>query len=210
MQNRPKLIGVTGGIGSGKSTVCMIFEVLGNKIYYADDRAKWLMENDPGLIKEIKVLFGNKAYHQKKLDRKFIADKAFQNKSLLKKLNNKVHPAVRLDLIKWVKENETEHILFDEAALLFETGSYKKMDHIILVTAPQDIRIKRVLTRDPHRTEKSIKEIIEKQMSDEDKRLKADFIINNNDVDSVIRQTMEIYRKLTYSSQRMRSNSSGR
>ena len=196
MSSRPQLIGVTGGIGSGKSTACKIFELLGRKVYYADDRAKWLMENDSTLIHEIKSLFGDLSYKEDKLDRKLIANKVFANGELLAKLNQKVHPVVASDLQQWVSENSNESVLFDEAALLFETGSYKKMDKNILVTAPQNVRMERVLKRDSHRTRESIIEIMDKQMSDEEKIPLADFIIRNDDHSSVIEQTMQVYHQL--------------
>lgn len=196
MSGNPKLIGVTGGIGSGKSTVCKIFETLGHKVYYADDRAKWLMENDPTLTAEIKKLFGEVAYKNGRLDRKFIADQVFKNQQLLSELNAKVHPTVGLDLSQWVKNNQEEKILFDEAALLFEIGSYKKMDANILVTATESIRIARVVARDTHRTPDSVKDIIEKQMSDDEKAPLADYIIKNDGTQSVIGQVMELYPRL--------------
>lgn len=196
MQNKPLIVGVTGGIGSGKTTVCKVFETLGARTYYADDRAKWLMENDADLIKSIKKLFGDDAYESGKLDRKHIARKAFQNDSLLKQLNELVHPAVGRDLKKWVSENQDVNMLLKEAALLFETGSYKSLDKNILVTAPEEIRIDRVAARDSHRMKKDIKDIIAKQMKDEEKRPLADFVIENDGNQSVIKQAMQIYDEL--------------
>ncbi|MEM7296750.1 MAG: dephospho-CoA kinase [Bacteroidota bacterium] len=196
MLNSPLLVGITGGIGSGKSTVCKIFEVLGHKVYYADDRAKWLMENDLQLINEIKLLFGSEAYKDGHLNRKWIAEKVFKSQDLLSQLNAKVHPAVGEDLKNWAEQNNTEKILFDEAALLFEVGSYKKMDKNILVMAPEEIRIDRVVRRDPHRSPKSVKDIIDKQMSDEEKTPLADFVIKNDGSDSLIRQAMAVYSDL--------------
>jgi len=196
MTDKPKLVGVTGGIGSGKSTVCKIFEVLGHQVYYADDRAKWLMENDEKLVASIKSLFGENAYENNRLNRKFIADQVFKSPELLEKLNGTVHPAVGEDLVRWVQDNHEQRLLFDEAALLFENGSYKKMEATILVTAPEELRIKRVVTRDDHRTEASVKEIIDKQMKDSEKEPLADFIIRNDGSASVIRQVMEVYKNL--------------
>lgn len=196
MPTKPKLIGVTGGIGSGKSTVCKIFETLGHKVYYADDRAKWLMSHDIQLKEKIEDLFGDKAYHENQLNRLFISEQVFRNPELLQKLNALVHPAVGNDLNNWVHQNSKEKMLFDEAALLFEIGSYKKMNATILVTAPEDIRIERVLKRDPHRSKDSIKEIIGQQMSDEEKLPLASFVIKNDHTYSVIKQTMDIYKRL--------------
>ena len=105
MSNKPSLIGVTGGIGSGKSTVCKILEVLGHQVYYADDRAKWLMQNEPSLVNEIKGLFGEMAYKDNQLNRPHISDQVFKNEELLTKLNGLVHPAVANDLKNWLGHN---------------------------------------------------------------------------------------------------------
>lgn len=196
MKDRPTIVGVTGGIGSGKSTVCKIFEILKCPAYYADDRAKWLMENDPDLVHGVKQLFGDTAYLENKLNRKVISEKAFQDGSLLGKLNDLVHPAVKTDFENWIAENKTEKILVKEAALLFETGSYKELDYCILVIADEQTRISRVIQRDSHRDEGGIKAIIGKQMTDEEKIPLADFIINNNGKTSVIHQVLEIHQKL--------------
>lgn len=196
MTNKPTVVGVTGGIGSGKSTICKIFEVLGCKTYYADDRAKWLMENDLTLVEGVKNLFGDDAYLKEILDRKAIAEKAFKDSSLLKKLNDLVHPSVKEDFEKWVAENSDLKILLKEAALLFETGSYKELDQCILVVADEQTRIDRVIQRDAHRNEEGVKAIISKQMTDKQKIPLADFVIHNDGNESVIKQVLEIYSKL--------------
>ena len=196
MSNRPHIVGVTGGIGSGKTTVCKIFETLGARAYYADDRAKWLMEHDEELIENIKELFGADAYQDGKLDRKFIGQRAFKDDLLLKRLNELVHPAVGRDVEKWTSENQDAKLLLKEAALLFETGSYKALDKNILVTAPEDVRIQRVTARDSHRTEDDVRDIIAKQMKDDEKRKLADFVIQNDGSQSVIKQVMKIYDQL--------------
>lgn len=196
MSNRPLIVGVTGGIGSGKTTVCKIFETLGAKTYYADDRAKWLMENDRELVDSIKKLFGETAFKEGKLDRQYLARAAFKDDSLLDQLNKLVHPAVGRDVEKWVKENQTSKLLLKEAALLFETGSYKALDKNILVTAPEEVRIQRVVSRDSHREADDVKDIISKQMKDEEKRPLAEFVIENDGNKSVIEQVMNIYKEL--------------
>ncbi|MEM0940580.1 MAG: dephospho-CoA kinase [Bacteroidota bacterium] len=193
---KPKLIGVTGGIGSGKSTVCKVFELLGHKVYYADDRGKWLMNHETSLKKRIRTLFGNNAYFKNRLNRKYIGELVFKSPDLLKKLNELVHPAVAIDLQKWISENNREKMLFDESALLFEVGSHKEMDLTILVTAPGEIRIQRVISRDNYRTETSIKEIMNQQMRDEEKINLADFVIQNDNKQSVIKQIMNLYHDL--------------
>lgn len=173
-----------------------MLETLGNKVYYADDRAKWLMQNDKSLKAEIIDLFGKGAYKNGDLDRKFIADQVFLDQHLLSTLNGKVHPVVGKDLQFWIDQNRTENLLFDEAALLFEIGTYKKMHKTILVTAPEEIRISRVLARDSHRSKEAVKDIIAKQMSDDEKRKLADFVIVNDGAHSIIRQVMEVYQSL--------------
>ncbi|WP_420576365.1 dephospho-CoA kinase [Ekhidna sp.] len=196
MSNKPLIVGVTGGIGSGKTTVCKVFETLGAKTYYADDRAKWLMENDPELVESIKSLFGESAFKEGKLDRQHIARAAFKDDSLLNQLNKLVHPAVGRDVEKWMRENQNSKLLLKEAALLFETGSYKNLDRNILVTAPEDMRIRRVVARDSHRKAEDVKDIISKQMKDEEKRKLADFVIENDGNRSMIEQVMNIYKEL--------------
>lgn len=196
MPTNPRLIGITGGIGSGKSTVCKVLEILGNKIYYADDRAKWLMENHLPLANKIKALFGEESFKNQQLDRPYIAQKAFTNPEKLQSLNEAVHPMVAEDLMQWVMSNKDEKMLFNEAALLFEAGSYKKMNYTILVTAPEEVRLQRVLARDSHRTVSAIKEIMNKQMKDEEKLPLADFVINNDGKSSLIKQVMNVYSKL--------------
>ncbi|MEM6735350.1 MAG: dephospho-CoA kinase [Bacteroidota bacterium] len=193
---RPKLIGITGGIGSGKSTVCKVFELLGHKVYYADDRGKWLMNHEASLKRGIRTLFGNNAYFENTLNKKYIGNLVFKSPDLLEKLNELVHPAVAIDLQKWILENNQEKILFDESALLFEVGSYKEMDLTILVTAPKEIRIQRVISRDDYRTETSVKEIMNQQMEDKKKIDLADFVVQNDNKQSIIKQIMNLYHYL--------------
>lgn len=193
MLNKSLLVGVTGGIGSGKSTVCKIFEVLGHYVFYADDKAKWLMNHDRELRMKIIDLFGEEAYRNGSLNREYIGGRVFNNMPLLGKLNALVHPAVARNLKEWVSENESQDLLFYEAALMFETGSHKKMSAAILVTAPEQLRIQRVLKRDVHRTEEAIRSIIDNQMDDQKKIPLADYVIDNSEEKSVIMQTLRIY-----------------
>ncbi len=196
MMNKPRIVGITGGIGSGKSTVCRVLEILGASTYYADDRAKWLMANDELLKQEIIELFGESAYKAGELDRSYIASIAFNDKTVLEKLNRLVHPAVARDVEQWKEANDSAPLLLKEAALLFETGSYKSLDKTILVTAPEEIRILRVTQRDSHRSAEDVRTIIGKQMSDEEKAPLADFIIQNDGKQSIIKQVMNIYASL--------------
>ncbi|MEM6642447.1 MAG: dephospho-CoA kinase [Bacteroidota bacterium] len=192
-RNRPFLVGVTGGIGSGKSTVCKIFEVLGHLVYYADDRAKWLMNHQKELREKIISLFGPKSYEENHLNRSWIGQLVFQDPDLLRSLNELVHPAVRQDLANWLEENKEEKFLFYEAALIFETGNYKKMERTILVTAPEQVRIQRILQRDPGRTVEGVKKIMAQQMPDEEKKRLADRVIQNDGDSSLLGQTMSFY-----------------
>ncbi|MEP1035642.1 dephospho-CoA kinase [Ekhidna sp.] len=196
MNSQPLIVGVTGGIGSGKSTVCKVFEILGAVTYYADDRAKWLMTNDGQLVSSIKRLFGDEAYENGRLDRQHIAGIAFKDQTMLEQLNQLVHPTVANDVEQWKKANKDAPILLKEAALLFETGSYKSLDKTILVTAPLEVRIQRVIRRDSYRSREDVRAIIDKQMSDEKKIPLADYTIVNDGKQSVIKQVMKLYSSL--------------
>lgn len=190
------MVGITGGIGSGKSTVAKIFSILGIPIYYADDRAKWLMANDPDLKKQIQINFGSESYSEDGvLDRSFLASKVFSDEEKVKTINGLVHPAVKADFEKWAHAQKSPYVL-KEAALLFETGSYKDLDKVINVSSPIRIRISRVLMRDPHRNEKQVNDIIDKQLPDEEKNKLADFVIKNTDNKLLIPQVLEIHKQL--------------
>ena len=188
-------IGVTGGIGSGKTTVCKIFEVLDIPVYYADPRAKLLMIEDSKLVKEIKKLLGDKSYNKdKSLNRKYIANIIFNDKNKLNALNALVHPAVKDDFDKWCDSQNSPYVL-KEAALLFENGSYKSLDKTILVSAPLELRVLRVMKRDNH-TRESILSRVRNQMPESEKEKLADIIIKNDNDISLISQIIEIHRQL--------------
>jgi len=189
-------IGITGGIGSGKSTVCKIFEILGVPVYYADDRAKWLMNNQPKLIKGVKSIFGSEAYHADgTLNRPFIADIVFNDKSKLEQLNALVHPVVHQDGVVWNEANTNAVYTIKEVAILFESGSYLTVDKVITVFAPKEIRIKRVLTRD-NTTREAIEARMDKQISEEEKIERSDFVVYNDDEHSLIEQVIKIHREI--------------
>ncbi|MEM6829088.1 MAG: dephospho-CoA kinase [Bacteroidota bacterium] len=196
--SRPYLVGVTGGIGSGKSTLCKVYEILGSKCYYADDRAKQLMENNQDLITKITVLFGAEAYVDGRLNRKEIGRQVFRNQTLLEQLNQLVHPVVKDDFSLWVEENRNVGVLLKEAALLFETGSYKELDRTILVTADREVRMQRVLHRDSHRSKEDVIGIMDKQLPDTQKSDLADYIVSNDGSTSLIKQAVEVYKKLSH------------
>jgi dephospho-CoA kinase len=192
---KPLKIGITGGIGSGKTTVCKIFETLGIPVYYADERAKWLMTNDLELVKNIKILFGKAAYNDGILNRSYIAEIAFSDPQKLEQLNSLVHPAVLRDGEIWQESHPNVPYTLKEAALLFESGSYKQLDKIIVVTAPLELRIQRVLQRDQTSRE-AVEARIAKQMLEEEKIKRADFIIINDNTHALIPQVLQIHRQL--------------
>ena len=177
---KPKLIGITGGIGAGKSTVSKICKHLGFKVYNSDDRAKEIVSEDSNIKKRIISLFGNNVYKNGVLDRKFLSDKIFNDKNSLQNINSIIHPAVKKDFNNWVINNSDEKILFKESALLFESGAYKELDKIILIVSDKNLRISRVLNRDKLRKKKEIESIIDKQINEVDAIKYADLVINNN------------------------------
>lgn len=188
-------VGITGGIGSGKTTVCKIFEVLGIPVYYADDRAKQLMVTHPELIKKIKSLFSEAAYYADgSLNRPYIAHLAFNNAHLLAQLNAAVHPIVQEDATQWHQQQQAPYTI-KEAALLFESGSFRNLDKVITVYAPIEVRIQRVMQRDQVSKSQVISRI-EKQLSDADKIQLADFVVTNNGQALLIPQIQYIHQRL--------------
>tara|TARA_S200000501_G_scaffold69271_1_gene61194 strand:+ start:948 stop:1541 length:594 start_codon:yes stop_codon:yes gene_type:complete len=189
---KPKLIGITGGIGAGKSTVSKICKHLGFNVYNSDDRSKELVSEDSYIKKRIISFFGNNVYKNGVLNRKFLSDKIFNDKSSLQNINSIIHPAVKKDFNNWVINNSNEKILFKESALLFESGAYKELDKIILIVSDKNLRISRVLNRDKIRSKKEIESIIDKQINEAEAIKYADIVINNNHkkmlLPSVIRQ----------------------
>ncbi|QRA43614.1 dephospho-CoA kinase [Chryseobacterium cucumeris] len=175
----PKIIGLTGGIGSGKTTVARFIEEFGFPVYYSDDRAKAIVNESEDLKIKIKELLGEDAYDENGLyDRKFVADKVFNNRDLLQQLNEIIHPAVRIDFENWVKK-QSKYLVFKETALLFELKLNRQCYKSLLVTAEDNIRIKRVMDRD-NKTYREVETVMEKQMPERDKIKMADCIIYNN------------------------------
>lgn len=191
-------VGITGGIGSGKSTVCAIFERLGTPVYYTDIRAKQLMQDDAQLIAEIKKLFGSEAYHPDgELNRAYIANIVFDNEEKLLQLNGLVHPAVKKDYQSWasILANNGYPYCIKEAALLVETGSYKDLDKLIVVTAPLEDRISRVMARDQATRELVMKRIAA-QIPEEEKVSLADYVIVNDKVMDLMPSVTTIHTQL--------------
>ena len=177
---KPKLIGITGGIGAGKSTVSTICKHLGFKVYISDQRAKEIVSEDSIIKKKLISFFGNNIYKNGVLDRKFLSDKIFNDKSSLEQINSIIHPAVKKDFNSWVINNSNEKILFKESALLLESGAYKELDKIILIVSDKNLRVSRVLNRDQKRSKKEIESIIDKQIDEVDAIKYADIVIDNN------------------------------
>lgn len=166
-------------------------------MYYADDRAKWLMANSPSLKEQIAAQFGKEAYHEDgTLNRPFLAGKVFSDPEQTKRINGLVHPAVKDDFEAWAARQDAPYVL-KEAALLFETGSYQDLDHVIHVFAPVDLRISRVLSRDAHRSREQVLAIMERQWSDTQKNKQADFTISNKENQMLIPQVMKVHKALS-------------
>jgi dephospho-CoA kinase len=191
-----KIIGITGGIGSGKSTVSKFIEELGFPVYDSDFWAKELVNIDENLKSRIIELLGEESYDENgKYNRKFVAEKVFENQELLLKLNQIIHPAVKIHFENWVNAQNAEFV-FKETALLFELKLNESCYQSILVTADENIRIKRVMDRDG-RTYREVKEIIDKQMPEADKVKLADFVIQNNtDLESLKEFTQQVIDEL--------------
>lgn len=188
------IIGLTGGIGSGKSTVLNYFKELGVATYIADVEAKMLMNTNAELQTAIINLFGNDAYKGETLNRSFISEIVFKNKSKLTQLNALVHPKVRNHFKDFIKTTEAKFVIY-EAAILFESGSNNLCDYIITVTASLEERIKRVMQRD-HSTKKAVEQRIMHQLNDETKVLKSDFVIYNNSFEASKTQVKTIFEIL--------------
>ncbi len=190
-------IGITGGIGAGKSTVSQLFKMLGVPVYNSDESAKWLMNHDLDLKNKIKTLLGNNAYNDdEEVNREFIALKIFNDKALLAHLNAIVHPAVKKDYLDWSISISNNKYSLKESALLFETSMYKELDKNILVVAPLHLRISRVMKRDGI-SQELVEERIKNQLSEEEKIPLADYIIYNDESASLIEQVLAIHQQIT-------------
>lgn len=189
------ILGVTGGIGSGKSLVCEIFAHLGVPIYNSDNRAKELMSSSPDLISAISELFGEQAYLDGQLNRMHIASVVFNDKQKLESLNKIVHPAVGADFDTWIKENKTAPIVVKEAAIMVESGAYKSLDKLLVVSAPESVRIQRVMDRDSIARDEVIKRI--RQQLKEDELLEyADYVVHNDGEHLLVPQVVNIYNHI--------------
>ena len=190
-------IGVTGGIGSGKTVVCEIFKILGVAVYNADTEAKNITNSDSEIIQALTGRYGQDIYFNGEINKKKLSSIIFDNKEELNFINSTIHPRVFAHFNEWLELHNNHSYIIKEAALLFESGSYKDLDKIILVTAPEEIRIKRIIKRD-NTNEDAIKKIIKNQLSEGEKINKSDYIINNDDITLVIPQVLELHNKFTH------------
>jgi len=187
-------IGLTGGIGSGKTTVAKIFELLGIPVYYADDAAKRIMNEDEELKTAIQKQFGKDAYDNEGLDRTFLSAKVFTDPVQLEILNSLVHPATIRDAAKWMSQQKTSYTI-KEAALIFESGSTEHLDYVIGVYAPTQLRIKRAMERN-HLSHEEVTQRINKQLDENIKMKLCDFVIYNDEQHLLITQVIELHKKL--------------
>jgi dephospho-CoA kinase len=189
-----KLVGLTGGIGSGKSTVASLLRVMGYPVYNSDDRARYLQSNDQELIDETVNLLGEEVLDNGRLNRALIAEKVFGNPELLKKLNALVHPRVKEDFLNW-RNGLNAQIVFKESALLIETGSHSECDYVVIVSAPEDVRIERVVLRD-ETGRRDILQRMKHQMPEDEKLGVADFIVQNDGRIAIIPQVEHILEQI--------------
>ena len=188
------VVGLTGGMGSGKTTVANYFKELDIPVYIADNAAKALMNTNAEVKSKVLSLFGDLAYRDNEIDRKYIAGQVFNDQQKLQQLNNIIHPAVFLDFQNWKNKQKSPYVIY-EAAILFETGGYKKCDLVILVTAPLEERIKRLQARDGSSVEE-IEARIQYQWSDNEKRKLADFEIVNSNLPATKEQVRNLHEIL--------------
>lgn len=188
-------IGVTGGIGSGKSIVCKLFSCLDIPVYDADTRAKWLTNHDATIRKAVIELLGAESYTETgEYNRPYVAARVFKNPDLLKNLNAIIHPAVGKDTADWLTRNSESPYLIKEAAIMNKAGVNNNLDYVIVVQAPIALRIQRVKNRDENRSEEEIRAIIARQISEEEREAIADFTINNDENAALIPQVLHLHQ----------------
>jgi len=204
MKNSPLTIGLTGGIGSGKTTVARQFEALGIPVFYSDEEAKKCY-SDPQIMASVAELAGDDVFQNGILDRKLLAVRIFASDDLRKRINNLIHPRVREAFVQFYLRNQHVPYIINEAAILFETGAYKNFNKTILVSAPEDVRLARVMQRDGA-AENDIKQRMAAQWSDEQKRALADFTIENTDWATLNEQVSTIHRQLIRMAEEERHN----
>lgn len=189
-----KIIGLTGGIGSGKTTIANYIKTLGIPVYNSDDKAREISER-PEIIEAIKTEFGYEILNNDKIDRKKLTEIVFNNPEKLNKLNGIIHPAVLADFTNWVQKHTVCPIVIKEAAILFESGSYKDCDFVITVIAPKDVRIERVIARDTI-TEEQVLRTMKNQWTDEQRMARSDYVIDNLNITEVKEEISKILKIL--------------
>lgn len=187
-------VGLTGGIGSGKTTVARIFEQLGVPVFYSDREARELTDNDPHIRQTLSTWYGKEIYTDQGLDRKLLASIIFQDEKERNRVNELIHPAVRRKFVQWASESKAPYVI-NEAAILFETGAYHTFDKNVLVTAPEPVRVQRVVDRDDA-NEKEVRSRISGQWPDEKKIPLADYIIDNGGEKMLIPQVLTIHEDI--------------
>lgn len=187
-------IGLTGGIGSGKSLVSRIFSILGVPVFHSDEVSKHLINQDQEIIASVSEVFGKQIYHQGILDRKKLSEIVFKNKALLERLNSILHPAVTAEFKKWLSDCPESKYIIKEAAILFESGTYQDLDIVITVTAPENLRISRVMERDGF-SEEEVTHRMRSQLDDEERIFRSNEIIRNDGQELVIPQVIELHNK---------------
>jgi dephospho-CoA kinase len=194
MQVTTKIVGLTGGIGSGKTTVANYFKELGIPVYIADVEAKLLMKRSKVIIRKLIQLFGSETYYKGELNKPFIANKVFNDPVLLEKMNTIVHPKVASHFKRWLKKQDAPYVI-KEAAIIFENNTYTSLDYIITVIATERTRINRVIERDKS-SEERVKAIIKNQWSDAEKVKLSNFVIENIELADTKNQVINIHQKI--------------
>ncbi len=187
-------VGITGGIGSGKTTVCRLFELLGVPVYYSDLEARNITNHNPKVVQEITKVFGSQSYQNGIMNRPYISSIVFNDKEKLALLNSIVHPAVADHFQQWISLQQDKDYILKEAAILFESGAYESVDKVITVTAPQELRVKRVMKRDGFSAD-DILQRMKNQWDEEEKIKRSDEVIVADDVHLVIPQVITIHQK---------------
>lgn len=186
-------IGITGGIGSGKSTVCRIFSLLGVPVYDSDSNARRLMNADPEVTARIRSLFGEGAYRDGELDRRLLASRIFADGKLRGELNRIVHPAVSRDFLDWAQRQRGPYVL-QEAAILFESGAWRDMDAVVAVSAPEPVRIRRTMRRDSS-SEEAVRARMAAQIGEAERVGRADYVILADDRELVVPQVLSLHER---------------
>ena len=187
-------VGITGGIGTGKSLICRILNIMGYPVFYSDNESKALLTSDPEAIEAVKKLFGEEAYKDQQLNRSLLAEQVFSEPKKRDELNQIVHPLVRKHFKEWTSRQQSP-VVFNEAAILFETGGYRANDYNVLVTSPLQLRMTRLKERD-QATDEQIRERMSSQWADDRKIPLADFVIVNDEKQLLIPQVLKMLKTI--------------